>query len=86
MSEKQHDERGPVSWEAFNWMRQEIALLQADAEQLRRDVDYWQQQTNHYMKANYSPAQIAEFSRRRALVVEELEQKTTPTQNARISS
>lgn len=67
MSEEQQDERGPVSWEAFNWMRQEIPRLQGEVEQLRRDVEFWQQQTNHwYMKANYTPEQIAEFQRRRS--------------------
>lgn len=67
MSEEQQGERGPVSWEAYNWMRQEIPRLQAEAEQLRRDVEFWRQQTNHwYMKANYTPAQIAKFARRRA--------------------
>ena len=47
MSDEQQDERGPVSWEAFNWMRQEIPRLQGEVEQLRRDVEFWQQQTNH---------------------------------------
>lgn len=68
MVDEQPQERGPVSWESWNWMRQEIIRLQAEAEQLRRDVEYWQQQTNHwYMKANYTPEQIAEFGRRLSL-------------------
>ncbi|SJN25270.1 hypothetical protein FM104_04805 [Microbacterium esteraromaticum] len=65
MSDEQAEERGPVSWEAHHFMRQELARLQAENADLRGDVDYWQRQTNHwYMKANYSPEQIAEFQRR----------------------
>ena len=65
--EQQAEERGPVSWEAWNWMRHEISRLQAENEQLRRDNDYWREETNRwYMKANYTPQQIAEFVRRRS--------------------
>jgi hypothetical protein len=65
MADEQAEERGPVSWEAHNFMRQELARLQAENAELLRDVDYWQRQTNHwYMKATYSPEQIAEFQRR----------------------
>jgi hypothetical protein len=67
MDEEQRDERGPVSWESFNWMRQEIIRLTGENAQLQRDVDLWQWQANHwYMKANYSPEKIAEFERKRA--------------------
>ena len=60
------DERGVVSWEAWNFMRQEIERLQAENTQLTRDNDYWREETNRwYMKANYTPHQIAEFVRRR---------------------
>lgn len=68
MTDEQRDERGPVSWEAFNWMRQEIARLTSENAQLQIDVDYWQQQTNHWcMKANYTEEEIAEFYRRRSI-------------------
>ena len=42
MDEEQRDERGPVSWESFNWMRQEIIRLTSENAQLQRDVDLWQ--------------------------------------------
>lgn len=75
MVDEQRDERGPVSWESFNWMRQEIARLTAEKVQLERDVEFWKQQTNHwYMKATYSPAEMAEFARKRA----KLEMPTDP--------
>ena len=65
MSETPRDDRGPVSWEAFNWMRQEIERLQSENAQLEADAEFWRRQTNHwYMKANYSPEEIAEFQRR----------------------
>ncbi|GEC76701.1 hypothetical protein GCM10010213_26020 [Microbacterium maritypicum] len=67
MVDEQRDERGPVSWESFNWMRQEIARLTAEKVQLELDVEFWKRQTNHwYMKATYSPDEIAEFARKRA--------------------
>lgn len=67
MADEDENERGPVSWEAYNWMRHEIARVSAENAQLRLDVEYWQQQTNHwYMKATYTDEQIAEFARRRS--------------------
>lgn len=66
MDEEQNEERGPVSWESFNWMRHEIARLNEENAQLRRDNDYWREETNRwYMKTNYTPQQIGEFVRRR---------------------
>jgi len=67
MSDDQEaEERGAVSWEAWNFMRQEIERLQAENAQLIRENDYWREETNRwYMKANYTPQQIAEFVRRR---------------------
>lgn len=60
-------QRGPVSWETWHFMRQEIERLQAENERLTREAAYWEQQTNHwYLKANYSPAQLDGFRRRRA--------------------
>lgn len=60
-------ERPHISWETWNYMKQEIARLQAEADQLRGEVSYWEQQTNHwYMKANYSEIEIAAFIRRRS--------------------
>lgn len=66
-SDDQSQERGPVSWESWNWMRQEIIRLTAENAELQRDVEFWQHQTNHwYMKATYTDQEIAEFERRRS--------------------
>jgi len=65
-------ERHHVSWEAWNFMRHEIARLQAENAQLRGDVAYWEQQANHwYMKANYSEVELAMFARRRSRGLDE---------------
>lgn len=53
------------------FMAQEVARLKEENEQLHNDVGYWQHQTNHwYMRANYTPQQIAEFIRRRSVAID----------------
>lgn len=54
------------------FMAQEITRLKGENEDLQNDVGYWQNQTNHwYMRANYTPEQIAEFIRRRSRGIDE---------------
>ncbi|WP_096359792.1 hypothetical protein [Microbacterium sp. TPU 3598] len=63
----EQNERGAVSWEALNWARQELERLTALTAELHKEVEFWKHQANHwYMKANYSPTEIAEFARKRA--------------------
>lgn len=53
-------------------MALELGRLRGENERLQTDVDYWQGQTNHwYMRATYTPAQIAEFIRRRSMTIDD---------------
>lgn len=66
-SEAQHYSQASAAF-----LHQRVTELTAENEQLERDVAYWQQQTNHwYMRANYSPAEIAEFRRRASMGIDE---------------
>jgi hypothetical protein len=55
-----------ISWETWNFMRQQIAQLTAENArlvaanaQLQRDLEVERQQTNHwYMRATYTPEQL----------------------------
>lgn len=67
---------------AADAMRREIERLTTANAKLEAEVAFWRQQTNHwYMRANYTPAEIAEFDRRRALTIdpETGERLPTPT-------
>lgn len=53
-------------------MAHELARLQSENDRLQVDVGYWQSQTNHwYMRATYTPEQIAEFIRRRSMTIDD---------------
>lgn len=66
MSDERDGGRGVISWVTYEYMREELERLTAENEQLRRDNDYWREETNRwYMKASYTPQQIAGFVRRR---------------------
>lgn len=53
-----HEPRPHVSHETYLFMRAEIERLSAELRWMTGDRDHW------YMKANYSPEEIAEFRRR----------------------
>lgn len=50
--------RPPISHETFLFMRSEIARLERELYAVRVDRDHW------YMKANYTPEEIAEMYHR----------------------
>lgn len=50
--------RPPISHETFLFMREEIARLKRELSAVTADRDHW------YMKANYTPEQIAEMYHR----------------------
>lgn len=50
--------RPPISHEAFLFMRSEIERLERELHAVTVDRDHW------YMKANYTPEEIAEFYHR----------------------
>lgn len=61
------NERGAVSWEAGNWARQELERLTSVTARCEKTSSSGKSQANHwYMKADYSPEEIAGFARKRA--------------------
>lgn len=53
-----HEPRPPISHESFLFMRSEIERLKRELHAVTVDRDHW------YMKANYTPEEIAEFYHR----------------------
>ncbi|MBP3977004.1 hypothetical protein [Microbacterium sp. BLY] len=73
-------ERHHVSWETYNFMRQELARLEAEKAQLEKDVAYWGWQTNYwYMKANYTDRELQAMYLRRSRAAGELTAEWTAT-------
>ncbi len=72
-------ERPHISWETWNFMRQEIARLEAEKAQLEADVTHWEQQANHwYMKATYTDLERQLMYRRRSRGADELTGEWAP--------
>lgn len=72
-------ERPNISWETWNYMRQEIARLEAENAQLQADVAYWERETNHwYIKATYTDLERQLMYRRRSRGADELTGRWAP--------
>jgi hypothetical protein len=77
-------DRPNISWETWNFMRQEIARLVAEKAQLQADVTHWEQQTNHwYMKATYTDLERQIMYRRRSRGANELTGEWEPAAHQR---